>query len=405
MTGYRFNAARRLAVTDTTEVVIGSIHGIGGMERLVAAKRLRPEVADQPELMEALVHEARIAAKLAHPGAVGVLDVIHGPTGLTLLMEYVPGEDLRYLLGAARDRGVGVPGPLACRIVASVASTLEAAYPRIAATAGGAVVHGALTPGNVLVAYSGAVKVSGFRGRAPDRATLGRTGFAYGSPELALGDPLDERSDVFSLGVLLHELLTGRRLFAGESIDELTQALLTAPIPPPSGAADDVSPEVDAIVGRMLTRSPDLRTAHMAHVRDELEGALKGLGGMPSQSALVEWLGATFRDRKALRRDRERLVLRETRDGGAPRGATLPGLFEDLTPESRDAVPDEVVSEAPAWAETPVEVMTSLDAVADADGPRPPPATSPWVYAALGSTLVLLLSALAVALYLFAEEV
>jgi eukaryotic-like serine/threonine-protein kinase len=237
--------------------------------RTVAVKVLAAALLEDPVHVARFEREARAAASLAHPGVVAVYDtgVDHGAH--FIVMEFVSGQSLAELIG---DRGRLDVGR-AVGVGARVADALCAAH-----AAG--LIHRDVKPGNVMLTDGGGVKVLDFGiARALDATALTQTASvlgtaAYMAPEQALGDPADERSDIYSLGCLLYALLTGRPPFAGLLPAAVAhQHVHTDPVP--LGRSDARLPDsLDRLVMQMLAKSPDARPQTAAEVRDRLDAVL-----------------------------------------------------------------------------------------------------------------------------------
>jgi serine/threonine-protein kinase len=231
-----YRILRRLGSGGMAEVFLARWRG-----GLVAVKKILPHLAELARVRALFREEARIAARVEHPNVVRVRHFGEAQGELFIALEYVAGRDLRAIVEP-------MPALLAAWIACSVGSGLEAAH-RLG------VVHRDVTPANVLVGDDGAVKLADF-GVAAARGRAGTRGYA--SPEQARGEPGCGRSDLFSLGVVAHELATGRRLFARATEAETLDAILHAPIP-------RIHPTID----RLLERDP----ARRAVARVELDAA------------------------------------------------------------------------------------------------------------------------------------
>ena len=200
-----------------------------GLGRDVALKLLRPEYLRDPDFSSRFRQEAQAAASLSHPNVVTVYDYGEDPSGPYIVMELVDGEDLATIL----RRSGALPPRQVARIGAGVARALAAAHAR-------GLIHRDIKPGNVLIGADGAVKVVDFgiaRAIAEAQVTLPGTTLGsvhYFSPEQARGEPATAASDIYSLGIVLYEMLTGVRPFEGDSAASVALARLTGPIPDPT---------------------------------------------------------------------------------------------------------------------------------------------------------------------------
>ena len=295
----RYELLARIATGGMGEVFLARTRGAGGFEKLFVVKRVLPHLAQNAEFRELFLDEARIAARLNHPGIAQIfeLGVVDGQWFIA--MEYVAGRDLRKIGAAARSLGRWYPVGLACRIVADAAAALDYAHKaRDAQGRAMQIVHRDVSPHNLLVSYDGTVKLIDFGvARATNR--LKETGqgvlrgkYPYMSPEQVAEDRLDHRSDQFSLGVVLWELLTGRRLFRSESDIVTLQLVAECRVDPPRRLAPELPEALDTIAVRMLSRNPDERFVDLGAARLALEDFLLD-AGLPASSA---HLGAFMRE-------------------------------------------------------------------------------------------------------------
>ncbi len=279
----RYLLLERLDVGGTAEVFLAR----AGDGSLLAVKRLLPTLAERPELVDLFLEEARVGAGLSHRGIVRVLEAGRADTGWFMAMEWVPGRDLAALRARLRERGERLPPGLAAFVAAEICDALEHAHR--GRGAGGrslGLLHRDLSPRNVLCGWDGAVKLAdfglaGLEGPRPGRAR-------YLSPEEAAGGPPGPRSDVFSLGALLHELL------AGERFEPAAAAV------PPSRWNPAVPPGLDAAVLAALAARPPARTPSAAG----FGAALRPFADPEGTRSLARLLADLFPEER--RRDRER---------------------------------------------------------------------------------------------------
>lgn len=241
------------------EVFRAELIGAEGFCRPVAVKRMLPALSAEPGFEEMFRKEAQLAAGLHHPNVVTVLDFDRDAEGqLFLVMELVEGTDLRRLMNAGP-----LPPAVAAHVVAEVLEALQHAHTLTVNGRACGLVHRDVTPHNVLIGREGHVKLSDFGiAKAVEGTSMTATGVlkgkvAYMSPEQIEGEPLDGRSDIFALGIVFHELLTGRSLFRGDSLPDrvVLNRILALPLERPPGAPDAL---VDVCL-RMLERDRDAR--------------------------------------------------------------------------------------------------------------------------------------------------
>jgi serine/threonine-protein kinase len=293
----RFLLLERVAIGGMAEVFLAVERG-DPAARLRAVKRILPTLTEDGELVRMFLDEARLVAQLDHPGIVPVLELGRLGEGWYIAMEYVAGRDLRALAERLRARGERLPVEVAALVAARAADALDHAHRRRAADGAElGVVHRDVSPGNVLVGFDGTVRIIDFgialaaRRRPPgDPVVRGKLG--YMSPEMVRGLPVDRRSDVFALGVVLHELLSGVRLFTGAAELAVMEKVSAAEARPPSCANPAVPAELDRIVLRALAREPERRFAWASELRDALSPWARGAG--PAGAALARVMAEAF---------------------------------------------------------------------------------------------------------------
>jgi serine/threonine-protein kinase len=255
----------------------------GVVERFVVVKRVHPHLLGLSGFAEMFRDEARVAALIRHPNIVPMLDVVETEGELCLVFDYVESVSLAQLSRIARERGICLPPPIVARIVSDVLAGLHAAHEATGLSGDPlGVVHRDVTPHNILVGLDGASRLIDFGiAKAASRlkdttggAIKGKA--AYMSPEQARGDAVDRRSDIFSAGIVLHELLTGQPLFHGDDVEESAAllAVLLAPIDPPSTLAPSTPPALDDVVLRALARPRAERFETAASFAEAIESVV-----------------------------------------------------------------------------------------------------------------------------------
>lgn len=275
-----FRVLRRLGVGGAGEVLLAVAHGAGGFEKRVALKVLREELRGEAEYERLLLEEARRAARFDHPNLVGVHDVGVSNGVYWVRMDWVDGADLATLTG-----GAAVEEGAALAVAHAVVEALAYLHGlRDDAGRELGLVHRDVSPGNVLVGKNGAVKLGDFglakatAHREDTRAGIRKGKYAYMSPEQVRGEVLGAASDRFAVGVMLAEMLTGRRPFGGDGVLETMERIREAAEPALPGVAADVA----VVVRRCLRREASERyatTEALSAALGELRARRAGVGG------------------------------------------------------------------------------------------------------------------------------
>jgi serine/threonine-protein kinase len=262
------------------DVFTAVARGPEDFERPLVVKRIRPELASSPMFVKLFIDEATLSARLTHPNIVHVYDFGAMEGGYFLAMEQVMGRDLRWMLNHLRQRSV-VPVPaVAAEIARQCCLALEYAHGLQAADGTPLnIVHRDVTPGNIMVACDGTVKLLDFgvahtmdpTRRSQTDAGVVKGKLAYLAPEQVQSQAVDLRCDLFSLGVVLYELLTWRHLFHAKNDVETLKQVLALPIAPPSSRNRGISVVLDRIVLKALDRDPGHRYQSAGDMADDLE--------------------------------------------------------------------------------------------------------------------------------------
>ncbi|AKQ67187.1 Serine/threonine kinase PKN11 [Myxococcus hansupus] len=259
----KYVVRRKLAEGGMAEIYLCTARGAEGFEKEVVIKRVRAFLASDPEFVGMFIAEARLASRLNHANVVQIFDFDKHQDTYYLAMEYVRGCSLWELRKRGKELMEPVPPMLVAHMGAEIARGLHYAH-RVRVNGQPLdLVHRDVTPHNVLLSFDGAVKLTDF-GIAKAGNKLTQPGvlkgkFAYMSPEQARGEAVDARTDIFALGVVLWEMLTGGRLFDGDSEVAVLRAVQQSAIPPPARLNPDVPADLDAAVVRALDRDPALR--------------------------------------------------------------------------------------------------------------------------------------------------
>ena len=347
----KYQLLRVLAQGGMAEVFLAKQVGPEGFEKVVVVKRVLPHLSRRPDFVEMFLDEARLNASLSHPNIVQVFDFGLAQGQYFLAMEYLAGEDLSTIYRAAVAAGKTVPPEIVALVGAAACDALN--YIHVAVTENGEsrrIVHRDISPSNLIITYQGTVKILDF-GIAKAEGKLVETQqgtlkgkYAYMSPEQALSEPLDGRSDLFSLGAVLYEMLTGARLFQREGHLALLKAVTVETILPPSMRHPSVPPDMDGVVMRALARDKGARYQSAQEMRRDLDQFLSARTYVPAQSQLQQYLTELFGEMHV----RERSRLPTTGGAGAatvssrPRGQSSPAPPEaplELDTKRRESRP------------------------------------------------------------------
>lgn len=299
----KFRLVHHIATGGMAEVFKAVYEVADGIEKTCVVKRLLPNLAKNPEFIEMFRDEARVSMGISHANFVQVFDFGNADNEYFLAMEYVRGQNLGTILKRTLRGGKLLPRDVGFYVCSEVARGLHYVHTLTDATGKPLdIVHRDIAPDNILVSYEGDVKVADF-GIAKAAITVNKTqaGFVKGkasylAPEQILGADIDARADVFALGAVLWEMLTGRRLFSGQNELEIINKVCTQPITPPSQVGPKLTPEFDAVVMKALERNPNARYPSAAAFREAMEALAAKYNSQLSASKTGEYVSMLFRD-------------------------------------------------------------------------------------------------------------
>jgi serine/threonine-protein kinase len=286
-----------------------------GLAPIVAVKVLRPEVEQEASFRQMLVNEGHRSAAIEHEHVVRVHELGADEQGhLYLAMEWVDGDSLARVVKIAALRGP-IPWELSVKLVSDIASGLAAIH-NVGNGQGGSLglVHCDVSPHNVLVGEDGSVKVTDLGVASTAQDDVGalvelRGKFAYMSPEQTRGEPLDRRSDLFSLGIVLFELTTGQRLFRGASPRETLERVLGAEIPNPSALRAGYPAMLELIVKKALNRNPEHRFQNAEDFQHALDALLRSERIVVARGGIGSLVRRVLGSELSVRRERIRACL------------------------------------------------------------------------------------------------
>ena len=313
----------RVNIGGMAEVWRAKTFGAGGFERIVAIKRILPNIAEDEEFISMFLDEAKITVQLNHANIAQIYELNNLSNSYFIAMEYVSGKDLRAVFDRCRKRGEPAPIPLTCYAIAQCCEGLDYAH-RAKDRQGRdmSIVHRDVSPQNALVSYDGEVKVIDFGiAKAAGKATKTQAGilkgkFGYMSPEQIRGLPLDGRSDIFAMGVCLYEMLTGERLFVGDSDFSVLEKVRKVEVLPPSHFNRKIPEQLERIVMKSLAKDVDDRYQHATELGEDLRAFMYSTGNAFARKDLAAFMKATFAEDY----EKERARIVEYAEVKAPEG-------------------------------------------------------------------------------------
>src|SRR4051812_27036811 len=337
----KYTLIDRIAVGGMAEIFLARQAGLEGYEKTIVIKRIRPHLSKQSSFVKMFLNEAKLAAQLNHPNIVQIYDLGKIGESYFIAMEYIFGRDMRRIIPKADSLGIPFPMVYALKIASSVCEGLYYAHQKVDLYGNPLnIVHRDVTPENIFVSFDGTVKVLDFGiAKAANQIEQTRAGeikgkLSYMSPEQCMGKVLDCRSDIFSLGVVLYEWLTGFKLFTGDSEVAVLKSITEGKIYAPSYFKADIPEAVENILMKALEKDREKRYQTAWDLQYDLDQFLSQYEFTPSNIHLANFLKQLFFDE--LEEEKNRL-------GAAKRG------------EPAAEVEQEVVSAA--------EIISELEAV------------------------------------------
>ncbi len=308
MSDSRYRITERIAAGGMAEVFKGVAESIQGFRKNVAIKRVLPALTKNKKFVAMFLDEARLSLHLQHANIVQVFDIGHADETYFIVMEFVDGVDLKQLLEwrrrISRLLTIGQTVYIIMEVCKGLAYAHEAIHPETGRPLG--IVHRDVSPPNVLLSRNGEVEVTDF-GLAKAAVQVETTDpgvvkgkMSYLSPEAARGEEVDRRADIFAVGILLYEMLTGKRLFYGESDYQTVELVRASRIPPIGTQNPEVEPELEEIARKSLARRPDDRFQSATDLQDALAQYLFSRGLKMIQRDIAELVRGCLEDQTAV---------------------------------------------------------------------------------------------------------
>lgn len=389
----RYELITQIGQGGMAEVQLAIQRGPAGFEKLVVVKLVHENLASQKAFVDMLLDEARMAAMLKHPNVVDIYDLGQAEGRYFIAMEYLEGEPLLAVLRAGRE-GKRLDPLSTGRLIADTAEGLDAAH-ELRTMAGEPIelVHHDVSLGNIVVLYNGQVKLVDFGVAKASQSAGGPRAkvqgkFAYMAPEKLRGGAGDRRSDIWSLGCVLWEALTLRRLFKGGNDAETMRQVLETKILPPSRVNSEVPADFDAIVMQALEREPDLRYATAKAMAQDLEEVLREHKYGGKNDVIARYMQSTFEAHIAARKK----LLQEVSSKGRASADILEAAFTEpavpsasthtsgefsVTFKRSGEMPVAMPEGTPARTHRTTESALRAIGAAPASGPRTRPLTDP----------------------------
>jgi serine/threonine protein kinase len=373
----------RIAVGGMAEVFGAKAFGVEGFERIVAIKRILPNMVEDDEFIAMFIDEARIASLLNHANIATIYELGRHDEAYFIAMEYVSGRDIRLLIDKFKKRGQTVPFPMAAYILARMAEGLDYAHTRRDQHGQPlGIIHRDISPQNVLVSYDGDVKIIDFGiAKVSSRHQKTEAGilkgkFAYMSPEQVRGQSIDHRADLYSAGVMLYEMVTGTKLFSGESDFSTLEKVRAGTVRRPSEVNAKIPAELEKILLKALATDRDDRYQTGAELHDDLMRYVFSEKDVFSGKNLASFMKDAFAEEFRKEQDRIRR-WQETSADDSP--DFEPTRFSKTTtgPKQKVRIGAPASEDAAMQADEPTPVPTSLQEITRTNTKAPPPPPVP----------------------------
>jgi serine/threonine-protein kinase len=307
----RYKVLERIAAGGMAEVFRAESAGLEGFKKLVAIKRVLPHLSEKKQFIGMFLDEARVCAHLSHSNCVQVFDIGVGDNTYFIVMEFVDGSDLKGVIEHRKKMNQPFPVEEACLICVRICEGLSYAHELVDSKGHNLhIVHRDMSPPNVLITRFGEVKIVDF-GLAKANSQLEKSEpgiikgkFSYLSPEVAQGMPVDGRTDIFAVGIMLWEMLAGRRLFLGDSDLETVRMVQKAEIPPIRQFNPKVSAELEKVILKGLAADPAKRYQSARDFGRDLNKMLFHLGRAVSSFDISQLVLPIWRERLQKKRDK-----------------------------------------------------------------------------------------------------
>ena len=332
-----YKILKKIATGGMAEVFLAKRIGMKGFEKLLAIKRILPQFSENEEFIAMFIDEAKLAAKLNHRNIIQIYDFGSQQGSYYIAMEYIFGKDLRSILKKSREKGESLPLAQCAYIITEAAKGLEYAH-TLKDHFGKPlqIIHRDISPQNILLSYEGEVMLADFGiAKAASKSTETRAGvlkgkILYMSPEQAWGKTIDRRSDLYSLGVVLYEMVTQRKIFDADSEFSMLEKVRNGEVEFPPNVFENIPKYFLQVIQKALEKNPDHRYQSAHDMRVDLENYLLTTQERLSEKTISNYLKRLFREEI----DEERKILTESTEILVERLAAQEPSLKPPAPES-----------------------------------------------------------------------
>jgi serine/threonine-protein kinase len=360
-----YTLLEQIGVGGMAEVFLARHSGVEGFEKEIVIKRIRPHLSATASFVNMFLGEAKLAAQLSHPNIVQIYDLGKIKDSYFIAMEYISGRDMSAIIPKCKTMEIPLPVEYALKIASNVCEALYYAHTKTDAFGTPFhIVHRDVSPENVRVAWTGTVKILDF-GIAKAATQLHETKageikgkLVYMSPEQVMGKDVDHRSDIFSLGVVMYEALTGLKLFSGENDLAIMNNIIEGKIYPPSYFSDDVPAEVEAILMKALEKDRRKRYQSACDMQLDIDTFLAGHEFTPSNIHLTNFMKQLFKDELAAEQER-----RQAETPASPARFVTPAREKASPPRAKASPPRAKPPPPPPPTPSDVAQVSELDPI------------------------------------------
>ena len=307
----------KVATGGMAELFKAKRRGVQGFQKIVAIKRILPHLVENEDFVTMFIDEAKLAAQLNHPNIAQIYDLGKIEDTFYIAMEYVEGHDLRKILKKCKEKGCFIPEPIVLFVASKILSALDYAHRKKGLDNKDLhIVHRDISPQNIILSVEGDVKLVDFGiAKAATKASQTQAGalkgkLLYMSPEQAWGEKLDKRSDLFSLGSVMYEALTGKKCFLADSEISILEKVRNVVYTPIRQINPNVSERTARIIEKALTKDPDKRYQSAKEMEQDILDILNSLPYTVNERTIAEFINALYKDDMAkIKELSEKLVV------------------------------------------------------------------------------------------------